>query len=325
MVDPTPSDYHLTYLRERWERDRSSRIFLQLAEEYRRRGLRTEALEVLQAGLGFHPGYLAAQVALGRCLLEAGQASVALPVLERVLKQDPTQAVATRLLAETWLQLGDEDSAQAAIDRCRLIGVPPSELTSLTERLKELRAPRPGAWPEQPELEATMPGTGRPRPTPPEAAVPAAPPIPAPAIPPPAGPEPEPLPPQAAEPPPAPAARSAAATAAAPSLAAAEATAVPAETAEPAAGEPAAAEPAAGEVFHLPPGRPRSVVLPLRPGDGDRRLSGGRAGEPFAAVARPRVRPTPAGEIFRLLPAPAAVSAPADAPSLPPPPAPRPP
>ena len=66
MVDPTPSDYNLTYLRERWERDRSSRIFLQLAEEYRRRGLHAEALEVLQTGLAAHPGYLAAQVALGR-------------------------------------------------------------------------------------------------------------------------------------------------------------------------------------------------------------------------------------------------------------------
>src|ERR1044072_9731832 len=109
MVDPTPSDYNLTYLRERWERDRSSRIFLQLAEEYRRRGLRAEALEVLETGLGFHPGYLAAQVALGRCRLEAGQPEAAVKVLERVLTQDPTQAEATRPLAESFLQLGGGD------------------------------------------------------------------------------------------------------------------------------------------------------------------------------------------------------------------------
>src|SRR6185295_7232569 len=146
MVDPTPSDYNLTYLRERWERDKSSRIFLQLAEEYRRRGLHAEALEVLETGLGFHPGYLAAQVALGRCRLEAGQPEAAVKVLERVLTQDPTQAVATRLLAESWLQLGDEDRAQAGIDRCRLIGIPPSELVSLEQRLAAARRATRERW-----------------------------------------------------------------------------------------------------------------------------------------------------------------------------------
>ena len=42
---------------------------LALAEEYRRRGHLAEALEVLQVGLSHHPGYLAAQVSLGRCWL----------------------------------------------------------------------------------------------------------------------------------------------------------------------------------------------------------------------------------------------------------------
>src|SRR5829696_7028886 len=116
MVDPTPSDYHLTYLRERWERDRSSRVFLQLAEEYRRRGLHDEALEVLAVGLSHHPGYLAAQVSLGRCQLEARHPHEAAAVLERVLVQDPTQAVASRLLVEVRLQLRDRVGARQAID-----------------------------------------------------------------------------------------------------------------------------------------------------------------------------------------------------------------
>jgi tetratricopeptide (TPR) repeat protein len=138
MADPTPSDYHLTYLRERWERDRSSRVFLQLAEEYRRRGLHSEALEVLEVGLRHHPGYLAAQVALGRCLMEAGQLARAGEVLERVLTQDPTQAVAIRLLAETGLRLRDPRRTREAIDRCRLLGVPPAELEAFEQRLRTL-------------------------------------------------------------------------------------------------------------------------------------------------------------------------------------------
>ena len=38
----------LTQLRSRWESDPSSRIFLQLAEEYRHQGRVREALEVLE-------------------------------------------------------------------------------------------------------------------------------------------------------------------------------------------------------------------------------------------------------------------------------------
>ena len=140
MADSTPSDYHLTYLRERWERDRSSRVFLQLAEEYRRRGLLAEALEVLQVGLSHHPGYLAAQVSLGRCWIEAGKPEAAAEVLTGVLAQDPTQAVASRLLIDVWLRLGEVDRTRAAIERCELLGVPPQELQGYRDRLTALSA-----------------------------------------------------------------------------------------------------------------------------------------------------------------------------------------
>jgi len=305
MVDPTPSDYNLTYLRERWERDRSSRIFLQLAEEYRRRGLHTEALEVLETGLGFHPGYLAAQVALGRCRLEAGQADVAVKVLERVLTQDPTQAVATRLLAESWLALGDEDKAQAAIDRCRLIGIPPSELVGLDQRMIAARkaardrwaepvepalplAPAPAPAPEPvveaplPWQEKTAPGDSVP---PSQAPAPSA----AASIPPapPARPEPRPEPaalPRAVQPAP-------------------SAPAAPSPVPE---HRPAAA--ASDRLFQLP-AAPRSVVLPLRPG-AERHVTGGRGTEPFGSAARPRGRAGSDGEIFRLVRPVAAAPAP---------------
>ena len=297
MVDPTPSDYNLTYLRERWERDRSSRIFLQLAEEYRRRGLHAEALEVLETGLGFHPGYLAAQVALGRCRLEAGQPEAAVKVLERVLTQDPTQAVATRLLAESWLQLGDEDRAQAAVDRCRLIGIPPSELAGLDQRLAASRRASRERWQElaeaapasseiaAPAAEPTAaeeetswaavvelpPSREEPRPAAPIAASSAA-------------------PEEAPTPPAADSATAALATASAP---AAEGTPLPALAVEPAG---------PGHVFSLPPRAARGVVLPLRPG-AERKVIGARD-NPFGAFGRPRSRPPESTEIFRLLPPP---------------------
>jgi tetratricopeptide repeat protein len=299
MVDPTPSDYNLTYLRERWERDRSSRIFLQLAEEYRRRGLHAEALEVLETGLGFHPGYLAAQVALGRCRLDAGQPEAAVKVLERVLTHDPTQAVATRLLAESWLQLGDEDRAQSTIDRCRLIGIPPSELVGLEQRLAAARRSSRERWSESAEARAGA--VAEPEPAPASTAgddVPlpwqAAPQLdPAPAL----DAAPERVHASARAPRPEPLAVAAAAAEPTPRVApAAPAAAVAALT-------PVAAESAAGpgRVFRLPPAAPRGVVLPLRPG-AERKVVGGRGGDPFGRVGRPHPRPSGAAEIFRLLP-----------------------
>lgn len=313
MVDPTPSDYHLTYLRERWDRDHSSRIFLQLAEEYRRRGLHGEALQVLETGLGFHPGYLAAQVALGRCRLEAGEPGAAVKVLERVLTQDPTQAVATRLLAESWLQLGDEDRAQQAIDRCRLIGIPPTELVGLEQRMaaarraaREHRAETSTplapvamqAVSEAAEEVPTLP-TEEAVPTPVEE--PVGPPTgitvllpvrePAPRAPVPSAPIPSaPTPSRPIPSPPIPAAI--------PSVSpvAAAAIVVPAPPTPPSGG--------AREVFHLPAAHQRPLRLPLRPG-GHRRLAGGQEAEPFGRMIRPRARSGPQAEIFRLLPPPA--------------------
>lgn len=333
MVDPTPSDYNLTYLRERWERDKSSRIFLQLAEEYRRRGLHAEALEVLETGLGFHPGYLAAQVALGRCRLEAGQPEAAVKVLERVLTQDPTQAVATRLLAESWLQLGDEDRAQAAIDRCRLIGIPPSELVGLEQRLAAARRATRERWepPTPPADDSGAAAASEPveetsfawqaEPEPEREPLPRT-------EPPPLQWEVEDRPNASAEP--APVQEPAIGHVAAPQPATAAAELASAQLPRAAA----EATPGPGHVFSLPPRAARGVVLPLRPG-AERRVVGAR-GNPFGIVGRPRPRPPEAAEIFRLLPppappaeAPAAFAAPAvETPPVPPPaasPAPAPP
>ena len=97
MSDGAFSD-RVTQLRNRWEADPSSRIFLQLAEEYRHQGRVKEALDVLDRGLREHPGYLSALVAKGRCHLELGEPEPAKAVLERVVKQDATQMVAIKLL-----------------------------------------------------------------------------------------------------------------------------------------------------------------------------------------------------------------------------------
>jgi tetratricopeptide (TPR) repeat protein len=102
----TSSEARLQALRRRWEEDRSSAAFLPLAEEYRRLGRLADAVAVLESGLRAQPNHVSAQVALGRCRLESGDAAGATTTLERVIEQDPAQLVANKLLVEAYLRTG---------------------------------------------------------------------------------------------------------------------------------------------------------------------------------------------------------------------------
>lgn len=131
----------LTQLRNRWESDPSSRVFLQLAEEYRHQGRIKEALDVLERGLKEHPGYLSALVAKGRCLLELGEPDPAREVLERVVKQDATQMVANKLLVRAYLETGDPDRARERLDIYTLLNDSDPEIEELRRRLRTMEQP----------------------------------------------------------------------------------------------------------------------------------------------------------------------------------------
>ncbi|HEV8578519.1 MAG TPA: tetratricopeptide repeat protein [Thermoanaerobaculia bacterium] len=137
----------VTLLRNRWEADPSSRIFLQLAEEYRHQGRVKEALEVLDRGLKEHPGYLSALVAKGRCHLELGEPESARTVLERVVKQDATQMVANKLLVRAYLETNDPERARERLDLYSLLNDSDPEIEELRRRLRAMDQPPPGEKP----------------------------------------------------------------------------------------------------------------------------------------------------------------------------------
>jgi tetratricopeptide (TPR) repeat protein len=141
----------LTQLRARWDADPSSRIFLQLAEEYRHLGRIQDALMVLDRGLKEHPGYLSALVAKGRCHLEIGEGDAARVVLERVVKQDATQMVANKLLVRAFLETGDPVKARERLDLYSLLNDSDPEIEELRRRIRQLERPTP---PERPAPEA---------------------------------------------------------------------------------------------------------------------------------------------------------------------------
>jgi tetratricopeptide (TPR) repeat protein len=160
MSDGAFSD-RLAQLRSRWEADPSSRVFLQLAEEYRHQGRIKDALAVLDRGLKEHPGYLSALVAKGRCHLELGEPEAARGVLERVVKQDATQMVANKLLVRAYLDTGEADKARERLDLYSLLNDSDPEIEELRRRLRAMEQP-PQALPtsDRPFAEAPPPAPG---------------------------------------------------------------------------------------------------------------------------------------------------------------------
>ncbi len=107
MAEQTP-EAKIRDLQRRLDMDPGSRLFVSLAEEYRRLGRLREALSALQKGLLAHPGYVAAQVALGRVYIEAGQTTDAVATFTKVLVADPGNLVAAKSLADIYLSRGDK-------------------------------------------------------------------------------------------------------------------------------------------------------------------------------------------------------------------------
>lgn len=159
MPDTGPTSERLEALRERWEADSGSRVFLQLADEYRRLGRTEEAARVLEEGLEASPNHLAAQVALGRCHLELGRPEEAATLLEGVIESDPTQMVAYRLLVDAYLRQGRADEARQRLRIYGLLNDSDPEIAELRRRIGELDRSRPEE-PEGREAEGAGGATG---------------------------------------------------------------------------------------------------------------------------------------------------------------------
>jgi tetratricopeptide (TPR) repeat protein len=143
----------LTQLRARWEADPASRIFLQLAEEYRHLGRVQDALAVLDKGLAEHPGYLSALVAKGRCHIELADGESARVVLERVVKQDATQMVANKLLVRAYLETGEPARARERLDLYSLLNDSDPEIADLRRQIKAMDRPKEPVAPLAPIAE----------------------------------------------------------------------------------------------------------------------------------------------------------------------------
>ncbi|HYS53976.1 MAG TPA: tetratricopeptide repeat protein [Thermoanaerobaculia bacterium] len=135
MAQPA-SNPKIEELRFRLKTDPKSRLFFPLAEELRKIDQFTEAEQVLRGGLTQHPTYLSAWVSLGRVLREAEKHRDAVDALAKALQLDPGNVVAARLLADSYLDLGDKLEAIKKFKLVRaLMPASDEELEAVIERL----------------------------------------------------------------------------------------------------------------------------------------------------------------------------------------------
>jgi tetratricopeptide (TPR) repeat protein len=116
-----------------------------------------DALGALQKGLLAHPGYVAAQVALGRVYIEAGQPTDAIATFTKVLVADPGNLVAAKSLADIQLARGDKLEAVKKYKLYRALSGD-RKVDPIIADLETQVAPKPVAPPRiQPPVEAPPP------------------------------------------------------------------------------------------------------------------------------------------------------------------------
>ncbi|HKD19815.1 MAG TPA: tetratricopeptide repeat protein [Thermoanaerobaculia bacterium] len=141
MADPA-AEARIRDLERRLDLDPGSRLFVSLADEYRKVGRVKDALSALQKGLLAHPGYVAAQVALGRTYMEANQATDAIATFTKVLVADPANLVAAKSLADIHLARNDHLEALKKYKLYRAISGD-RKVDEMITKLEPLVAPKP--------------------------------------------------------------------------------------------------------------------------------------------------------------------------------------
>ncbi len=98
-------------LTERISKDPKSKLFVPLAEEYKKNGDIEMAIHVLSEGLKNNPGYVTARSFLGRLLLEKGELAASQKEFEEVVKAIPDNLLAQRKLGDINILQNTQDEA----------------------------------------------------------------------------------------------------------------------------------------------------------------------------------------------------------------------
>jgi tetratricopeptide (TPR) repeat protein len=98
-------------LKERLKKTPDSKLFVPLAEEYKKVGMLDEAIEILNRGLERYPNYMSARVSLGKIYFDKGMLSEAGAEFVKVVSAIPDNLYAHKKLAEIYRDLGEKEKA----------------------------------------------------------------------------------------------------------------------------------------------------------------------------------------------------------------------
>jgi tetratricopeptide (TPR) repeat protein len=98
-------------LSEKYRSNPNSLIFAQFADEYRKEGDISKAIEICLNGLESHPDYVTGRVILGRCYLEQNNTESAVQEFMSACSYDRRNQVAIKMLADIYSKQGSPDKA----------------------------------------------------------------------------------------------------------------------------------------------------------------------------------------------------------------------
>ncbi|OQY26307.1 MAG: hypothetical protein B6244_14005, partial [Candidatus Cloacimonetes bacterium 4572_55] len=101
----------IRFLSQKWAKNPKSRVFVSLAEAYRKTGKFEDAIGVCHEGLKHKPKLSSGYVVLGRCLAKVGKKDDARDAFEKVIKFDPVNMIALKALGDLYDEADDPQKA----------------------------------------------------------------------------------------------------------------------------------------------------------------------------------------------------------------------
>lgn len=145
---PETARDEITRLEQEYEKDPEGRLFVHLAEAYRKAGELKRARDLLQQGLEQHQDSVSARIVLAQVHGEMGDGEAAREVWRQVVERDPENELALRALASLEDAAGRRSEALGYYVQLQQLGVEDDHVAGRIAELSPGGERRPGA--EQP-------------------------------------------------------------------------------------------------------------------------------------------------------------------------------